>query len=476
MNWLDPLDAAMMTAEALSNPLNIGAVLILSPPEDAGPGYVDGLHQDAVSGRDPVDPRLRRYPHRGLDTGGGWIWREAETVDLNRHYRRTTLPSGAGRDGLWQLISRLHAEPLDRSRPLWMSYLIDGFDEGRFALYVKVHHTVVDGVAGFQMISDALSTDPNRRSMPHFHARRPREHSGRSGGGGQRPPGPIPMVRSLVGAAASGVGLAERVITGEIADVVASMTGDTTVTPLAAPVTRFNGRLGHDRAVAAGSWPRTRIRAVQDKAGVTGNDVVTAVVAGVLRRWMLDRNELPGRPLVAMCPITVRDREHASDDRHNNMFGAWLCPLATHLPDPLDRLDVIHRAMSVGKSRVASRGSGVSLLLLATAIGATVLSPMLPFVPRLRTGYNLPISHVAGPSTDMYWNGAHLEEMYPVSAVYDGQALNVTTCSYAERIGFGYVAGRDVLPDIETLIPLTEQSLSELEAALGIPPQPSHRR
>jgi diacylglycerol O-acyltransferase / wax synthase len=469
MDWLDPLDAAMMTAEVLSRPLNIGAVLILSPPADAGPGYVDELHQAALSGRDPLDPRLRRYPHRGVETGGAWVWREADTVDLNRHCRRSSLGPGGRRDDLWRLISRLHAEPLDRSRPLWMSYLIDGVDDGRFALYVKVHHTVVDGMAGFQMIADALSSDPKRRSMPHFYAAQHRERNVRNSREALPLPNPFSMVRSLADAAVSSLALAERVVTGEVSDVVASLTGDTTVLPLAAPFTRFNGRLGHERTVAAGTWPKMRIRAVQDKAGVTGNDAVTAVVAGVLRRWMLDRGELPKQSLVAICPITVRSREHASKEQHNNMFGAWLCPLGTHLPDPIERLDLIHRSMSVGKNQVASRGSGASMLLLAAAIGPTVLLPMMRFAPRLRTGYNLPISHVAGPSAEMYWNGAHVEEMYPVSAVYDGQALNVTTCSYADRIGFGYVAGRDVLPDIETLIPLTEQSLTELEAALGLP-------
>jgi diacylglycerol O-acyltransferase / wax synthase len=238
---------------------------------------------------------------------------------------------------------------------------------------------------------------------------------------------------------------------------------------LAAPYTRFNGRLGHERTVAAGTWPKTRIRALQDRARVTGNDVVSAVVAGVLRRWLLDRAELPKQSLVAVCPITVRSREHASKERHNNMFGAWLCPLGTDLDDPAERQDLIHRSMSEGKHQVASRGSGASLLLFAAAIGPTVLLPMLPFVPKLRTGYNLPISHVPSPSAEMYWNGAHIEDIYPVSAVYDGQALNVTTCSYADRIGFGYVAGRDVVPDIDALIPLTEQSLTELEAAMGLP-------
>jgi diacylglycerol O-acyltransferase / wax synthase len=380
------------------------------------------------------------------------------------------LDPGGGRNELWRVISQLHAEPLDRSRPMWMSYLIDGLEQGRFAFYVKIHHTVMDGVAGFQMITDALSPDPKRRSMPHFYEAQHREEDVRTTRETLRLPNPFPMLRSLASTAASGVALAERVVTGEVSDVVASLTGDTTVSPLAAPYTRFNGRLGHERTVAASTWPKTRIRALQHKAGVTGNDVVTAVVAGVMRRWLLDRAELPKQSLVAICPITVRSREHVSKEQHNNMFGAWLCPLGTHLPDPLERLDLIHRSMSEGKRRVASRGSGASLLLLAPAIGPTVLLPMLPFAPRRRTGYNLPISHVPGPSAEMYWNGAHIEEIYPVSAVYDGQALNVTTCSYADRIGFGYVAGRDVVPDIDTLIPLTEQSLTELETAMGLLP------
>ena len=205
-------------------------------------------------------------------------------------------------------------------------------------------------------------------------------------------------------------------------------------------------------------------------AGVTGNDVITAMVAGVARRWLLDRGELPKQSLVAACPITVRDREHDSaNDQHGNMFGLWLCPLGTNVDDPAVRLDLIHRSMSEGKQWVAKRGSAASLLTVAGNIAATVMFPLLPFTPKLRTGYNLPISHVPGPRDEMYWNGAHIEDMYPVSTIYDGHGLNITTCSYADRVGFGYAAGADVVPDIDTLIPLTEQCLTELEAAVGVP-------
>ncbi|OBH97660.1 wax ester/triacylglycerol synthase family O-acyltransferase [Mycobacterium scrofulaceum] len=464
MHPLDPLDAAMMTAEWVSNPMHVGAVLILSPPDDAGPDYVDDLHRRTLAANDPIDPRLRKYPHRGVDTGGMWVWRQMDPVDVSRHCQRRTVPE----DGLWPLISELDALGLDRSRPMWMSYLIDGLDRGRFAFYIKVHHTIVDGVAGFRMITDALSDDPQLRSMPPFYADSRREASGSPDTGGliSRLMSPL---RSLTGAAASGAGLIGRVATGEIATVLDALVGHTTALPLGAPYTRFNDRLGSERAVAAGSWTTDRIHAVRRTAGVTVNDVLTAMGAGAVRRWLQDRGELPQRPLVAACPITVRDNGRESrNDQHANRFGLWMCPLGTNLDDPLDRLSAIHRSMTEGKHWVGKRGAAASLLTNAGSIAATAIGPLLPYTPKLRTGYNLPISHVRGPAAEMYWNGARIEEMYPVSTVYDGHGLNITTCSYADRVGFGYAAGRDVVPDIESLIPLTEQCLAELENSLGV--------
>ena len=466
MKPLDPLEAAMMTAELISNPMHVGAVLILSPPADAGPNYVDEMHSAALRGDVSIDPRLRRYPHCGVDTGGIWVWRDVDTVDLNQHCQRRTVSSGG--DGFWRLIAELDAVCLDRSRPMWMSYLIDGLDAGRFAFYIKVHHAVIDGVAGFQMITDALSADSQQRSMPPFYGDRRDESTAPAPSSGlvSRLVAPI---RSLVGTAVSGVGLIERVVTGELSTVLDSLVGHATVLPFGAPYTRFNGRLKPERAVCGGSWAKDRIHAVQRTVGVTANDVIIAIVAGVVRQWLRDHGELPEQSLVATCPITVRSRElNPANDQYGNMFGLWLCPLGTNLHDPVARLDLIHRSMSEGKRWVAKRGSAASLLTNAGSIAATVISPLLPFTQKVRTGYNLPISHVPGPRTEMYWNGAHVEEIYPVSTVYDGQALNVTTCSYADRIGFGYVAGAEVVPDIHTLIPLTEESLAELESAVGV--------
>jgi diacylglycerol O-acyltransferase len=468
MNPVEPLDAAMLTAELLSDPLHVAALLILAPPATAGPGYVDDLFQQGLADTTDMDPRFRRYPHIGLDTAGFWMWRTDDSVDMRAHLERRTLPAGADRDELWKLIGELHSEPLARSRPMWIAYLIDGLEDGRFASYLKVHHTLVDGVAGMQMIGRALTDDPEFRGAPPFFAVQ-QNSGGGSGGIGRLLRNPVALAHSALHGVASGLGFARELAMGEISAVVASIGAGVTVLPFGAPYTRFNGRLGRERAFAGVSLPKSRIGAIREAAGVTANDVLTAVVAGVLREWLAALGELPEKSLVAICPVTVRSREgreRSADERRANLFGLELCSLGTHIGDDADRLAHIHRAMVWAKAEVARRGANVTTLLLAPSIGPTVLSPLMPFAPRRRSGYNVSISHVPGPKSEMYWNGAHLEEIYPVSTAINGQALNVTTCSYADRVMFGYISGRRVMPDIESVVPLTEHVLSALEAAL----------
>ena len=216
MDLLEPLDVAMMAAELLSDPLHVAALLILSPPADAGPGYVDELYRDALTSTAELDPRFRRHPHVGVDTAGIWVWRSDDTIDMRNHIQRRTLPAGADRDALSKLISELHSERLDRSRPMWIAYLIDGLEDGRFALYIKVHHTVVDGVAGLRMITDAMTTDPDRRSMPPLYTIAPGQPAERAAASRGLIPNPFSLVRSAVNAATSSVGFVRQLALGEI--------------------------------------------------------------------------------------------------------------------------------------------------------------------------------------------------------------------------------------------------------------------
>lgn len=482
MDMLEPIESMMLTAEMVSSPMHVAAVLILSPPpgEDAKASkdpkalkdYVKRIYEESLAAAVDVDDRLRRVPHNGVDTGFMWAWRDVcengGTLDIRHHFQRRTLPKGSTDDDLWEMVSDLHALRLDRSAPLWMAYLIDGLPDGRFAFYIKVHHTVVDGVAGLQMITRSLSTDPDERNMPPFYAAK--STGSRPAGTGKparRSPTLISALRGITGAASAGLDLTAKVVRAQLAGAVGSLLTRSIVVPFNAPRTRFNSKLGPYRAVAGTSLDRARVRALRDAAGVTGNDVVMTVISAALRSWLVERGELPERSLVAICPVTVRPRDSTAAGGGGNQFGLGMCPLATDVEDDAQRLALVHNAMSNVKSQVAQQGPGAMLVAMGPAIGPTILLPLLPFDTGVPPSFNLPISNVPGPQQQMYFNGASVDEIYPASSIWDGMALNVTVCSYADRIGVGYVADRDVMPDIETLIPFTEAALASLEAAVG---------
>ncbi len=472
MEPLAAMDSLMLAGETLGSAMHVGVLLILSPPSDAGPDYLEDLYRDSLIEQHPLDPRLRRHPHRGLDTGGVWVWRDATEVDLRRHVRRARLPAGSDRDALWRLVSELHSERLEMAAPLWGSWLIDGLSDGRFALYIKVHHIVIDGVGGLRMIADSLSTDPDRRGMPPFYADKSAPAPAETSAPEPRRlrlPDPLAGVRAIAEAAVAGLDLTRRVAAAELATVVGSLNNPAVVAPLEAPQTRFNTRLSPHRAATGTQLSRARIRAVQEAAGVTGNDVVTAVIAGALRRWLAERDELPARTLVAMCPVSVRHRDENGTAEGGNQFGLGLCPLGTDLADPAERLMLIHRAMTAVKRQVSERGADAMLAVMGPAIGSTVVLPLLPFGALLPPSCNMAISNVPGPREQMYYNGARLDEIYPVSSAFDGMGLNVTVCSYAGRLEVGYVTDAELMDDVGELVALTEAALDELEAAFSTP-------
>ncbi len=478
METLETLDSLMLAGERLGSAMHVGVVLILSPPAGVNPqSYVDRLFEESLITDRQVDARLRRHPHRGADTGGIWAWRVVPEIDLRAHVHRVTLTPGSGPGDLWELVGELHSGRLDMSVPMWTSYLIDGLPDGRFALYIKIHHTVIDGVAGLRMISDSLTTDPDRRYMLPFYAdkrlaarKRPTDTPPKDKATRPVLPNPFGAVRAIADAAAAGLDLTRRVAAAELANIIGSMVTDAVVPPFDAPQTRFNAKLGPHRAAAGISLNRPRIRAIGTAADVTGNDVVTTVIAGALRTWLLERDQLPERTLVAMCPVSVRDRDGAGEAESDigNKFGLGLCPLGTDIADPVERLAFVHLAMKNLKKQVATKGSDAMLAVMGPAIGSTVVIPLLPFGTLLPPSCNMAISNVPGPRKEMYYNGAHLDEIYPVSSVFDGMGLNVTVCSYADLIAVGYVTDADVMPRVAELLPLTEQALTDLEAAVGI--------
>jgi WS/DGAT/MGAT family acyltransferase len=383
--------------------------------------------------------------------------------------RLSALPRPGRVRELLSLVSRLHGTLLDRHRPLWEFHLIDGMANGRFAVYYKLHHALVDGVNATRQTTQMFSVDPAVAGLAPIWAQRgpadpPREpspavddHQRKHGSDGvARFVGwlsAIPHVVGQIGGVAPGI--ANLLATGVRSRDV--------MLPFQAPKTMLNVPLSGARRFAAQSWSYHRMRAVAKAHGTTLNDVLLAMCAGALRRYLLDAQALPPEPLVAAVPVAL-PVERGTDE--GNAVTMVLCTLATDVDEPLERLRRIRASMVAAKTMMAGRTAlQVSLLGLAAATGPSATSLVPGLAGRARPPYNLVISNVPGPRTPLYWDRAPIIGWYPVSFPFEGQALNITAVSYADNIEFGLIGCRRSVPHLQRLLDDLEQSLCELENA-----------
>ncbi|WP_460864086.1 WS/DGAT/MGAT family O-acyltransferase [Rhodococcus aerolatus] len=453
------LDQGFLLAETRTRPMHVGSLQLFEPRSDVDADEVAHIYQEALEYTD-IHPRLARRPRRGPSTGGLFVWEHVDDIDLGYHFRHSALPRPGTIKELLVLVSRLHAQLLDRSRPLWEAHLIEGLSDGRFAIYTKVHHSLVDGISGMRMIQKALSPDPEERGMPPFHAATPSARRKRGGGG---IPNPVSLVRSTVGGTTSLVTQTAQAGFSALRD---GLTTDGTVMPVGAPTTILNRKIGAARRFAADSWPVARIAAVQDATGATMNDVVTAVCGGALRAYLLEEDSLPEHPLVAFVPLSLRDDSDGDGDSGNKL-GLILANLATHLPDAGDRFALTRASLDEAKARMKGIGQAAAMAMGAPSILPLLAAPYVPTQAGVR-GFNLVISNVPGPHEPLYWNGNRMTDIYPVSIVSDDMALNITLTSYAGNLGFGYIGDRDAVPHLQRLLVHTENALVDLEKAVGV--------
>ena len=451
---MDVTAQGFMIAESRNTPMHVGGLQLFTPPEGAGPDYLTGLYEQALAATE-VAPAFRRRPHRSLATLGQWTWVDDDRIDLEHHVRHSALPPPGRIRELLALVSRLHGTLLDRHRPLWEAHLIEGLSDGRFALYTKLHHAVMDGISALRLLERTLSTDPDARDTPMPFEPQPR--SGRP-----RPPGP--GLLGLPGLAAHAA-WDLTTLTPRLLKLGEGLLHEQAAAgPLQAPRSMLNVQITGSRRFAAESWPMARLKAVGAAAGATLNDVLLAMCASALRSYLRDLDALPDRPLIAMTPVSLRAED---DEGGGNAVGTILCNLATDVDDPAERLMAIRASMLAGKEGLA----GLSQLQV-TALSAAMLSPFvlsqLPGIgPIAPPAYNLVISNVPGPKEPLYWNGARLDGMYPLSIPLNGQALNITVTSYAGQVQFGLTGCRRTLPHLQRLLTGLEDGLAALEKAFG---------
>lgn len=449
MELIAPLDSMFLLGESREHPMHVAGLQLFEPPDGAGPEYLSELYQQVVS-RDDVSPTFRKHPAELLGGIANLSWSFDRDMDLEYHLRRSALPTPGRVRELLELTSRLHGTLLDRHRPLWESHLVEGLRDGRFAVYTKIHHALLDGVSAMRMMRKALSTDPDDheiRAMWGINARSRRTKDGAS------------AIGMLVNAAGSIAALGPS--TYHLARQ--GLMEQQLTLPLGAPKTIFNVPIGGARRCAAQSWPIQRFIGIKKAAGVTLNDVVLAMCGGALRAYLLEQNALPDRPLIAMVPVSLRD----DDSSGGNQVGAILCSLGTDLSDPAARLAAVHSSMRGNKEIFAQLPK-----IQQMALSAFNMSPLLlELVPLLRAAapppFNLVISNVPGAREPLYWNGSRLDGNYPLSIALDGQALNITLSNNADNLDFGLVGCRRSVPSLQRLLGHLEDSLTGLESALG---------
>ncbi|WP_285030131.1 wax ester/triacylglycerol synthase family O-acyltransferase [Mycolicibacterium sp. lyk4-40-TYG-92] len=451
MEIMSPTDAMFLLGESREHPMHVGGLQLFTPPEGSGPEFLPELYRDMLAHTD-FNPTYRKRPARILGGIASFGWAYDDDVDVDYHVRRSALPRPGRIRELLELTSRLHTSLLDRHRPLWETYFVEGLDDGRFAVYSKAHHALLDGVSALRMAMRTLSEDPAETEV-----RVPWDLPSRK----RAPKQGTSLIGSAVGAVGAAAGLAPS--TFRVARAV--LLEQNLTRTFSAPKTMFNVKIGGARRVAAQSWPIARIKAVkQAAAGVTVNDVVLAMCSGALRAYLLEQSALPDAPLIAMVPVSLRSEADA--DAGGNQVGAILCNLATDVKDPATRLQTIADSMHGNKQVFAGLSKTESLALSALLLSPIALSTVPGFVDAAPPPFNIVISNVPGPRVPMYWKGARLDGNYPLSIALDGQALNITLVNNGDNLDFGLVGCRHSVPHLQRLLVHLEDSLTDLEAAV----------
>ena len=490
MEQLSGLDSAFLYLETPRTPMHIGSIAIYDPSTAPNSfvrfkdilNFIDSRMHLAKSFRRKIAnvPLSLDYPY----------WVDDADFDLDFHVRETAVAPPGNDQQLGELVARLVARPLDRSHPLWEMWVIEGLANNRVALLQKIHHATIDGVQGVEMLTTLLDTDPVGRAIeppqkawkgesePSFGELLARTALNWS----RNPARALRMQRQLFSSLTgirqktglagmpAAMGLTQIPGIGEVLAKFLPVRPEQfpLITSGPAPKTSFNKGITSHRRFAFRSFPIEDAKIVRRAYGVTLNDVVMAISAGMLRDYLLQRNELPAEPLVSMVPVSIRTESDA--DLYSNRVASVLCSLHTNIADPVERLMAIHHSMKSVKEMQKAVPADL-LTDLAHFAPPAVLARASRIVTRARVAdrmnppFNVVISNVPGPNVPLYLAGNLLQHFYPVSTIVDGQGLNITVQSYLGKLDFGLVTCRELIPDAWVLTDGLDRSLTELLTA-----------
>lgn len=460
---LNPLDAAWIVTETRATPNHVGGLLQFKLPDDAPKDFMRKLMVDFRGHRKFTAPWNQRLKESfSLNPLRSWV--EDNNIDLEYHVRHAALPWPGGERELGELVGRLQSTPIDLARPPWECTIIEGIEGNRFALFIKMHHSLIDGVSGVKLLQRSMSPDRKQSlDLPPFWASgKEHHHKAR----GQEPL--LPTVTHAIAGALEDLRVQAATVP-QLASAFGKMVKDSMeegsgmTLPFDAPRSILNGRVREKRRFATQQFSLDRMRALATAAQCTLNDVVLAMCGGALRRFLSERNSLPDKPLTAGIPVSVRPKD---DNGSGNAITFIVSTLGTHIADPLERLTAIRHSVKQAKEHVQSLPRQAMMQYTVLLMAPTLLTLLTGIGGRTRPMFNITISNVPGPETPMYFRGAEMVATYPASIVTHGQALNITCQSYAGHMNFGFTGCHTSMPSMQRLAVYTAEALAELEAAV----------
>ncbi|UXA15281.1 wax ester/triacylglycerol synthase family O-acyltransferase [Mycobacterium sp. SMC-8] len=452
MERLSGLDAGLLYSESATVPLHVCAVVELDTSTVPG-GYSFARFRDELAKRIPAVPEFRaKLADSDLNLDHP-VWVEDKDFDLSRHLSRIALPSPGGREELAEVCGHIASVQLDRSKPLWEMWVIEGGAQpDTLALMIKVHHAAVDGVSAANLLNQLLDVEPDAPPPDPVD--------------GPGNPSPLAItVDGLVRFVTRPLQFAR--VLPETAAMLAktvnrAVTGNAMAAPFTAPTTRFNDRITSERTIALVQLDLNDVKKVKNHFGIKVNDVVMALCAGALRGFLADRGELPAKPLIAVVPASV----HGQSDRPGrNQLSGMFCNLHTDIDDPVDRVQAIAESNLKAKEHSGSLGPTlfVDLAQSISRAGYAWLLGLLSRTPLTKTAiHNAVISNVAGPPDTLYSCGARVTALYPLGPILHGSGLNITVMSLADKLDVGIISCPKLVDDLWDLADRFDAELKEL--------------
>jgi len=464
MERLSGLDASFLYLESPSNHMHVAATMTFDPSTVEG-GYSFEKTRALIQRRLHLIPQFTRRLATVPFNLHHPVWVEDPDFDLDYHLRRIAVPAPGSYHELADLAGDIASRQLDRSRPLWEIYVVEGLEHGHIGVIAKMHHSTIDGVSGANLMVYLFDLEPNPAEEPE---------------GPEREPEKIPSDAELLAYAMRSrltrpAQLASVVPKAASAayNVVRNRRSSDTVNPpapLTAPRTSFNGAITAHRKVAYSIASLSDVKAIKNAFDTTVNDVVLAVVGGGMRRYLERKGDLPEKSLISTVPISVRPPEGEDAGVGANKVSAMFTSLATDVADPVERLRTIHEVTKGAKEE--HNAIGADMLQSLTEFAAPRLFGLaMRFYSSTKLAdrgpviHNLVISNVPGPPFPLYFAGAKLVSLFPMGPVFEGAGLNITVISYMDDIDIGLMVARESVPDVWDMAADIEESLAELKKA-----------